>query len=106
MNCAECRNKGSCMVVIFWCVFRNNPQAYSMVTTLPKSTRRDEIAPQPKQFVPQPSITDSQDLLNELTARVSAPACVSHGDQALNPINMIKIARAGIFFRIRLPPCT
>jgi hypothetical protein len=54
---------------------------------MPNGTRLELIAPQPLQLVPQPSITVAQDSLNESTARDSAYASVSHGDQAHKAIN-------------------
>lgn len=53
-----------------------------MVTSTPKGTRRDETAPQPWQFVPQPSATDPQALSKAWTARAAADVSVSQGDHA------------------------
>src|SRR6185503_3616983 len=64
-----------------------SPHPYSRVTSMPNGTRFELITPQPLQFVPQPSMTVAQDPLNESTARDSAYASVSHGDQAHNTIN-------------------
>jgi hypothetical protein len=67
-----------------------SPQAYSIVAQAPNGTRRIESAPQPLQFVPQPSATNSQALLKESTARVLVNESVSQGDQANNPISKRK----------------
>jgi hypothetical protein len=67
------------------------PQPYSSVTCTPNGTRLELTAPQPLQFVPQPSMTVTQALLNESTARVSADELVNQRDQADNAIKNMAI---------------
>jgi hypothetical protein len=67
------------------------PQPYSSVTFTPNGTRCEWTAPQPLQFVPQPSMIVTQALLNESTARVSAADLVNQGDQADNAIKNMAI---------------